>query len=245
MRTIKGTKGNDRISGTTRDDYIIAGDGDDTVYAGSGSDYLYGGNGNDLLHGQDGNDSIYGDAGSDILWGELGNDSLDGGDGDDTLNGGAGDDSLQGRAGNDIMDGGDGNDSIQFAPGGNDTAIGGSGIDRFVINDNLGSVATINDFDASAEAMWRGVGYDANADAAGHQFWVHVDSEQLVPLRSDGNGQATVSFDGQYTTLQLYHADGNLHADVTVRLLGSYAPESLHVMLWDSPNTYIDGLIFL
>lgn len=245
MRTIKGGRGNDVINGTSRDDWIEAGDGNDTVNAGAGNDGILGGNGNDLLHGQDGSDRIYGDAGADTLWGEGGNDSLDGGVGDDILYGGAGDDSIQGRAGNDTVYGEDGNDRIQFEYSGNDIAFGGLGTDEFTINDNGGSLATIMDFDASTEALWRGVYLDANANAAGHQFWVHTDSSSLSQLRSDGNGQATVTFDGTYTTLQLYHADGNLDADVSVRLLGSYAAESLNVMLWDSPGTYIEGLIFI
>ena len=106
----------ENVTGTDRDDYLQGSDANEEFRGGAGNDILFGGGGVDTLHGGDGDDT------------------LNGGAGDDTLNGGAGADVLFGGAGINTLNGEDGNDIIAFSNGGKETATGGAGADKFVIN---------------------------------------------------------------------------------------------------------------
>ena len=134
------------------------------VVGGKGNDTLIGGAGNDTLSGELGNDILRGGAGSDLLRGGTG-DTLDGGAGKDflilqlfdqtagivfngtasthltladgttarngeffTVYGGSGNDTLIGGAGIDFLRGGDGNDSVRGGAG-DDYLIGAAGND--------------------------------------------------------------------------------------------------------------------
>ena len=116
----------ENVTGTGRDDYLQGSDANEEFRGGAGNDILFGGGGVDTLHGGDGDDTLNGGAGDD---------TLHGGDGDDVLFGGAGVNTLKGDAGDDI---------IAFFNVGKETATGGAGTDKFVINavDKVGISAT-------------------------------------------------------------------------------------------------------
>jgi Ca2+-binding RTX toxin-like protein len=144
MAVINGTPANDTLRGTQADDQIFGFGGDDFLSDPGGENGLYGGIGNDLLTGG---------ADSDYLHGDAGNDTIDGGGSDDevsydtspgtvtvalstgiALDGFGGTDSIanveriRGSGYGDRLTG-DGGDN-HFRPlGGNDTVLGGSGID--------------------------------------------------------------------------------------------------------------------
>ncbi len=119
------------------DDIITAFGGNDTVEGGAGNDAIGLGDGDDLGYGGSGNDTLQGDAGLDGLDGGSGRDVLLGGAGNDTLDGRGGDDSLDGGQDDDLLRGGGGNDILALNFG-YDTAIGGGGIDSFVIGNASG-----------------------------------------------------------------------------------------------------------
>ena len=124
----------ENVTGTDRDDYLQGSDANEEFRGGAGNDILRGGGGVDTLHGGVGNDWLNGDAGDDALHGGEGDDWLIGGDGDNILNGGAGIDVLLGGAGINTLKGDAGDDIIAFSNGGQETATGGAGADKFVIN---------------------------------------------------------------------------------------------------------------
>lgn len=240
MPTYMGKKGNDVLTGSSRDDFMNGREG---------ADQLYGRGGNDDMYGWIGNDRLFGEAGNDRLFGDDGDDYLDGGDGADTLNGGSGNDELHGGIGNDVTTGGDGNDSIYGENGddelfgglGTDTLTGGSGADRYVFMNSTSSSAafgidTITDFNQSeGDVMWLGDGsFDANA-AAGRQYWEFVSSVSSTPL-ANGNGQATVAYDGSYTTVCLYNNDGDMTADLVVRLIGAVTDPQFYMWVNGNPS---------
>ncbi|MDA8914991.1 hypothetical protein N9J51_01845 [Alphaproteobacteria bacterium] len=134
----------ENVTGTGRDDYLQGSDANEEFRGGAGNDILRGGGGVDILHGGVGNDWLNGGAGDDILHGGEGDDWLIGGDGDNILNGGAGVDVLIGGAGVNTLKGDAGDDIIAFFNGGQETATGGAGADKFVINvlDGVGVSAT-------------------------------------------------------------------------------------------------------
>lgn len=117
-------------------------DGADRIYGGYGSDIIYGNGGDDSLYGGgasadplDQADLIYGGRGSDQIFGNGGNDLIFGGgavvdnlDSVDTIYGGLGNDTIYGNGGDDIIYGGPGNDSL----------IGDSGFDLYVIQSGSG-----------------------------------------------------------------------------------------------------------
>lgn len=230
MRTIKGTVGNDLIRGTKSDDYILASDGNDVVYGGSGHDVLKGGNGSDTLYGEGGNDDLQGEAGDDILFGADGDDNLYGGLGTDRLFGGSGSDYFNMRDGADVADGGDGNDGIMEIT--DDTVTGGAGDDLFLFHMNQGSVATVTDYRNGNDTLGLhdAPDADANAQLAGRQGWQYIGADAPTASLTNGNGQATISYLDGYTFLRLYNADGDFNADLTVRLVGNYAPEDVDLM---------------
>lgn len=127
--TITGTSGPDTLTGTTGDDVICGLGGRDVIHARSGADVVYGGAGNDNIFGGGGDDALYGGADRDLVRG-LG--------GDDRIFGGAASDfPLTGDFGSDIVNGGTGNevcisgfDEVE----GNDTVIGGPGVDHYELD---------------------------------------------------------------------------------------------------------------
>lgn len=94
--------------------------------------------GNDTLDGGDGHDTLFGNGGNDLIYGGAGNDVLFGGDGADRLFGG------------------DGDDAIHFGRG--DHAVGGSGSDRFVLDDLLNNAAGRADAGISIDGSQNAVG---------------------------------------------------------------------------------------
>jgi len=74
LESVRGGRGNDRLSGSNADN---------TLEGGGGADVLHGRGGNDVPMGGTGNDRVHGDDGDDVLWGQQGGDSLFGGRGDD------------------------------------------------------------------------------------------------------------------------------------------------------------------
>lgn len=125
--SIRGSKGNDRLTGTDGNDLISGFGGHDRIRGGKGNDYLRGGTGNDRLLGGDGDDRLVG------------------GSGNDRLSGGNGNDRLYGRGGNDILGAGEGN---------NNRLVGGIGRDTFRL-DSLG-YALIGDFDVEDDQIGLG-----------------------------------------------------------------------------------------
>jgi N-acetyl-anhydromuramyl-L-alanine amidase AmpD len=108
--TIRGTKGDDKLTGTPRRD-VICGLGGDDVLRGLG--------------------------GNDVLDGGAGDDRLDGGAGDDRLTGGSGADRLRGGRGRDRFSGGTGMDTLYAHDGKRELVRGGSGADRAAIDCKL------------------------------------------------------------------------------------------------------------
>jgi hypothetical protein len=86
--TVRGGRGNDRISGGSGNDVLIGGPGNDTITGNAGNDIILGGPGSDVVSGGQGNDSVsLGDDPDTFLW--------DPGDASDVVDGGAGADTLQ------------------------------------------------------------------------------------------------------------------------------------------------------
>jgi Ca2+-binding RTX toxin-like protein len=92
-------------------------------------------------------ENVIGGGGNDRLTGSAVANVLVGGGGDDILLGGAGDDVLRGGEGNDRLEGGLGNDTLdaEDAPYGNDTMLGGAGIDLVTYAARSGPIAAVMD----------------------------------------------------------------------------------------------------
>ena len=138
-------------------------DGPNTLVGNEGADEFFGLGGDDTLIGNGGNDALYGGDGNDHLVGGDGNDHLAGGLDTDRLEGGAGDDVFM--LGADIADAdsygprlielGDGSLmslSLAGLAGTRDTAIGGTGYDRIVL-DREGSAGYVHDTRAAPTMM--------------------------------------------------------------------------------------------
>jgi Ca2+-binding RTX toxin-like protein len=127
--TITGTPAPDTLTGTTGDDVICGLGGRDIIHARSGADTVFGGPGNDNIFGGGGDDLLHGGGDRDLVRG-LG--------GDDRIFGDAASDfPLTGDFGSDIVNGGTGNDVCVSGfdeVEGNDTVIGGPGIDHYEID---------------------------------------------------------------------------------------------------------------
>ncbi len=103
----------------------------DILHGGSGDSYLLGGFGDDVITGGSGSEKIFGASGIDTIDGREGNDSIYGGADDDSVNGGAGDDTLYG-------------DFLTGDSPGNDTIIGGTGIDTVIYSDRTAAITVKN-----------------------------------------------------------------------------------------------------
>ena len=244
MGTINGKRGNDILQGTKRADWMDGREGNDQMHGGDGNDELHGNVGDDWLYGDSGNDRLLGEAGTDHLYGGDGDDTLNGGDGNDYEEGGAGNDWVNAGAGADTVIGGDGNDTVD-GDAGADTATGGAGADEFFFQYQSDAVVgdVITDFTVGEDYLLGGGGWDANAAQAGFQQWEYVGSAPAAAL-ADGNGQATVSYEGTDTVLRLYNNDGDLNADFTLAFNGSFTPAQLQIMLYNGGTMgYTDAAI--
>lgn len=132
MANITGNDANNTLTGTAQAD---------TIRGGKGHDALHGGLGNDLLKGQKGNDTVFGGAGNDTILGD--DHEYSKSDGNDILWGGSGDDVISGGGGNDVIRGarsyGDAYEREY------DVLTGGKGNDVFVMTDDVGNPAYLND----------------------------------------------------------------------------------------------------
>ncbi|VEP14834.1 Ca2+-binding protein, RTX toxin (fragment) [Hyella patelloides LEGE 07179] len=126
--TVTGTTGNDNLAGTN---------GNDTIPGDAGEDFIDSGSGNDNAYGGDGRDLICAHEGDDLLIGGLDTDYLDGGDGNDTLSGGTYDPS---------------GDPIVGTDGAQDSFVGGSGSDVFVLSTDSAN-DTIYDFEDGLDRL--------------------------------------------------------------------------------------------
>lgn len=148
-----GGLGNDTLHGGRGADLLTGAEGDDRLFGHTEDDRLDGGAGDDWLDGGDGNDSLYGGAGDDRLSGGLGDDLLVGGAGSDVLHGGHGDDTLDGRLDGtaDFLNGGSGDDILRGGAG--DQMHGGTGRDRFEIEEFGADPVTIADFNPDEDLL--------------------------------------------------------------------------------------------
>jgi Ca2+-binding RTX toxin-like protein len=226
-----GGKQNDVMNGNGGNDYIRGGGGDDRIYGGIGNDQLYGDDGKDFLQGNEGTDLVDGGAGNDTLYGGAGNDSVDGGagndaihgdDGNDTMHGGIGDDELGGEMGADTMWGDVGSDAFYWFTQAESNAANG--------------VDTIQDYNSTEDHLWFQPEFDANATLAGRQHWEFVGTDPTGTALADGNGQATIQFDGTYTTVNFYNNDGDFTADMTIRFAGNVANPQFMIWVDGSPS---------
>ena len=190
------------INGKARDDRLTGTDGNDTINGGGGNDYLFGRGGDDTLNGDDGIDSLRGE------------------EGNDTLNGGAGDDNLLGGLGADSLTGGSGRDEFIWTAFAESS---GANVDRIIdYNPAEGDFLVL--MDAFNYTL-----LDANAELEDFQPWNFV--EELGDFPDNGNGQATLSFDGTWTTLNLFNNDGDNQADFSVMFQGEYAISELNIIV--------------
>jgi Ca2+-binding RTX toxin-like protein len=147
--------GGQTINGTPGNDSLVGGAGDDTINGLAGNDTLRGLSGNDSLDGGEGNDVLDGGEGDDTLISASGFDTVDGGAGFDTeitsggiagagiermiLRGYADVGETNGHGNeldNTIIDEGAGVASL-YGNGGNDSLIGGSGVNFFAFSGDL------------------------------------------------------------------------------------------------------------
>ncbi|GLS87335.1 hypothetical protein GCM10010873_23090 [Cypionkella aquatica] len=200
---LTGSSGADYADLGAGDDHAVLGDGNDSVLGHAGDDSLDGGLGADTLRGGDGLDTMQGGAGADRMAGDGGNDLMAGGAGADSLLGGGGDDTLSGYTydhaaeagmtamdGADTLAGGDGNDTLIIGHG--DTASGGAGADRFVLESQWAdgtAAATITDYSADNDALE--LHYQPQFDAN------NIEIAPVVSVQQAADGTSTaISLDG-------------------------------------------------
>jgi Ca2+-binding RTX toxin-like protein len=137
--SLDGGEGNDSLSGGEGDDSLVGGDGNDTLDAGTGHDTLAGGTGNDVYVVDGLGDVVLenpGEGDADEIRVSLGNYRIAANVEKLTYTGAAST-SLRGRASNEIITSGTGADIIYLQDGGDDTASGGAGNDRFYLGSAL------------------------------------------------------------------------------------------------------------
>lgn len=163
----------------------------------TGIENLTTGSGNDLLLGTNGANVLDGGAGNDIFNGRAGNDTIFGRAGSDFINGGPGTDSLRGGADNDLF-------QFHFFT----DSRAGDGID------------TIMDFTSVDRIDLKDI--DSNPSLGGIQEWEFIGSSPPTAPSLGGNGQATLTYDGTKTVLNLYANDGDFNADFTLNIIGAH-----------------------
>lgn len=175
---LEGRNGNDQLFGREGNDRLLGGDGNDTIHGEEGVDTIFGQDGDDMMFGGAGNDFFFGGAGADSHDGGSGVDTVSylasssgvivnmqtggtGGDatGDTYTNierifGTSFDDSLRGSVDDDILLGNGGSDFLDGGMGGNDTLIGGAGIDSFGFSATDGGSDVISGFFAANEVIY-------------------------------------------------------------------------------------------
>jgi len=136
------------------------------------------------IEGDDNDNSIDGTAGDDVIFADAGDDTVQGLGGNDFLNGGAGADTLTAGDGDDTVDGAAGDDLIIGGSGaGNDTYMGGLGIDE-----------------VSYASTTAGVTVDLGAGTA---TGPEIGTDTLISIEAvvGGAGQDTLTGDGGANTL--------------------------------------------
>jgi Ca2+-binding RTX toxin-like protein len=176
--------GNDKITGSSVYSTLFGNAGSDTLTAGGGGAALFGGEGNDSLVGGTGYDDLNGGDGADRIILGTGNGTnyyyysrADGGDGADTI-------SSAGTIA--VVSAGDGNDRIDFSTmtargweyntldgdGGNDTILGGAGVDQM----NGGGANDSLVGNAGNDVLDGGAGFDnLNGGAGNDTLWSQAD----------------------------------------------------------------------
>jgi len=233
---LHGGDGNDTITGGSGNNAIWGDDGNDTaIFAGAFANYsitlqpdmitvrdnattyadglmgietvLFADGTYDVASGSF--NTIDGDELPNDLLGTQYNDTINGFGGVDTLQGFEGDDYLDGGDGNDFLYGGDGDDTL-FGDVGGDVQTGGAGADSFV-------------YSAFVESPWFGGDtiYDFNPGEGDVIDLTALGSFNLVPTWQYGLGQqATMTYNGNGTLLQLYADDGSYIPDSTIFIRG-------------------------
>lgn len=201
--------------GLDADDFLIGNSGPvaGTQLSGrvTGIENLTTGSGNDLLLGTNGANVLDGGGGNDVIAGFRGN---------DTILGGAGSDNIYGGAGTDSLSGGPGKDLFQFFFFTDSRA--GDGIDTITDFTSIGPIAERDRIDLKA--------LDSNPSLAGTQAWEFIGSSPPTAPSADGNGQATLTFDGTKTVLNLYANDGDFNADFTLNIMGQHTYDPVNMV---------------
>lgn len=211
--TVEGSNNNDGLHGHGGDDVMYGHNGNDTIYGDNrpGSQPLVGVAGNDTLYGQAGADTMTGGVGNDTLYGGSGADTLNGGfseanpdSGADTLYGGSGDDRLYGNAGDDVLVGGTGFDWL----------TGGSGSDRFVFEKATDTGDWVFDFERGSDLI--------DLSALGLDPANFLGALPAAGMVGPGQvGYMTVQGQGQMETYLYIDTDGQMGADLEIRLVGT------------------------
>jgi Ca2+-binding RTX toxin-like protein len=193
-----GGSGNDVFVGDSEVNIFTGGDGNDTLAGGEDADTLHGDAGDDFIDGGEGADEIDAGSGSDIVQAGGGDDTVAGGDGDDRVVAGVGD-------GNDAYVGGEDSDTYDASgtasPAtfnliaatatsaeigddvivGFENAIGGSGDDVFVGNNelNIFTGGDGNDLFVFGTASAAGVGEGARDQILDFEIGDRIDLDDI------------------------------------------------------------------
>ena len=244
-------------SGKAFGDTIDGGKGDDQIYGGGGADTIKGSDGADTIYGGDGNDAITGGTGVDQIFGDgknftddttdrFGNDSINWavGDGVDSviiggLGGASDNDTLLvtgSNADTDItMSNSGGN--ILLAWGANNLVLqsfekfslaGGTGVDRFVINDLAGTTAKEVSI-ATGGTLANVTHYDYNQDGT---------YDDDPPALLDAEGHVIKDINGN-TLLADVYADGSpVPYKVTREFIFDAGADSVTINSGDSADQF-------
>ncbi len=184
--------------------------------------------------------AINGSYGDDSFAGGAGTDDFSGGAGNDTLLGEGGDDTLYGEAGDDLADGGDGDDLLIGGTGaGNDTYVGGAGIDviaytsttQGVIVDLAAGTATGAEIDSDSISGIENVVGGTGADS------IIGDANDNVLDGAEGND--TISGDGGNDTLLGGLGDDSITGDAGDNLISG--GDGVDTLLGGAGEDSIDG----